>query len=122
MESETDGTQWADYNCLFHSVVEEAANSPMLVSVLRNLRELSALYVTHSILTEPDRVRRGNAEHNEILLAIIMRDPEAAADAMLRHLDGTTRTLLNVHLLGAGRSGRSAVLDRAGNTVAGPRN
>jgi DNA-binding GntR family transcriptional regulator len=117
MESENDGTQWADYNCRFHSVIEEAANSPMLVSVLRNLRELSALYVTHSIMSEPDRVRRGNAEHNEILLAIITRDPDAAADAMLRHLDGTTRTLLNVHLLGADRRGRSAVLGHGRSAV-----
>ena len=101
MESETDGPVWADYNCRFHSVIEEAGNSPMLVSVLKNLRELSALYVTHSILSEPDRVRYGNAEHSEILQAIIARDPEAAADAMLRHLDGTIRTLLNVHEVGA---------------------
>ena len=103
MESETDGPQWADYNCRFHSVIEESGNSPMMVSVLKNLRDLSALYVTHSILSEPDRVRCGNAEHNEILQAIITRDPEAAADAMLRHLDGTIRTLLNVHRIGSPR-------------------
>jgi DNA-binding GntR family transcriptional regulator len=108
MESETDGPQWADYNSRFHSVIEEAGNSPRLVAVLKNLRELSALYVTHSILSEPDRVRCGNAEHNEILQAIIARDPEAAADAMLRHLDGTIRTLLNVHQIGNPRSGRPA--------------
>lgn len=109
MESETDGAQWADYNCRFHSVIEEAAGSPMLVSVLKNLRELSALYVTHSILSEPDRVRYGNSEHSEILQAIITRDPEAAADAMLRHLDGTLRTLLNVHRIGCPRARRSTV-------------
>lgn len=107
MESETDGAQWADYNSQFHSVIEEAGNSPMLVSVLKNLRELSALYVTHSILSEPDRVRHGNAEHNEILRAIIARDPETAADAMLRHLDGTIRTLLNVHRIGTPGGRRS---------------
>lgn len=100
MESETDGPQWAEYNSRFHSVIEEAGNNPRLVGVLKNLRELSALYVTHSILSEPDRVRCGNAEHNEILQAIITRDAEAAADAMLRHLDGTIRTLLNVHEVG----------------------
>ena len=109
MESENDGPQWADYNCRVHSVIEEAGNSPILVSVLKNLRELSALYVTHSILSEPDRVRCGNAEHREILRAIIERDPETAADAMLRHLDGTIRTLLNVHQIGTPRGRRSTV-------------
>ncbi len=109
METETDGTRWADYNCRFHSVIEEAGNSPMLVSMLKNLRELSTLYVTHSIMSDPDRVRDGNAEHNEILQAITTRDPQAAADAMLRHLDGTIRTLLNVHQIAAPRDGRSTI-------------
>lgn len=103
MESETNGRHWADYNCRFHSVIDEAGNSPMMVSVLKNLRERSALYVTHSIVSVPERVRCGNAEHDEIIRAIVARDPEAAADAMLRHLDGTLRTLLNVRQIGAPR-------------------
>jgi DNA-binding GntR family transcriptional regulator len=61
--------------------------------MLRNLRELSALYVTHSIIAMPGRAKRANAEHAQILRAIIGRDPEAAAEAALRHLDGTLRAL-----------------------------
>jgi DNA-binding GntR family transcriptional regulator len=41
----------------------------------------------------PDRAGRANAEHAEILRAVIAGDPEAAADAALRHLDGTLRAL-----------------------------
>ena len=35
--------------------------------------DLSALYVTHSIVSEPDRAVNGRAEHEEILKAIIAR-------------------------------------------------
>jgi DNA-binding GntR family transcriptional regulator len=97
MERETDGSRWAEYNDSFHSVIEEAGSSPQLVAILNNLRDLSALYVTHSIVAEPVRAAAGGAEHEEILKAIIARDPQAAADAMFRHLDGRLRTLLAVH-------------------------
>jgi DNA-binding GntR family transcriptional regulator len=96
MRSEAESTQWAEYNLRFHGILEEAGSNPRLTDILRNLRELSALYVAHSILTEPDRVRQANAEHEEILRAVIDRDAEAAADAVLRHLDGTLRALLTV--------------------------
>jgi DNA-binding GntR family transcriptional regulator len=96
MRSEAESTRWAEYNLRFHGILEEAGSSPRLTDILRNLRELSALYVAHSILTEPDRVRQANAEHEEILRAVIDRDAEAAADAVLRHLDGTLRALLTV--------------------------
>jgi len=100
MESETDGARFADYNTDFHRVIEEAGTSPRLALILANLRAVSALYVTRSLLVEPGRRRDANAEHAEILRAIIDRDPEAAADAVLRHLDGTLRALLQVRATG----------------------
>ena len=107
MERETDGQRWADHNDGFHSVIEEAGCGPRLVAILKNLRDLSALYVTHSIVAEPERVRSARAEHEEILKAVIAHDPEAAADAMFRHLDGRLRTLLTVHQVGAPSRRRS---------------
>jgi DNA-binding GntR family transcriptional regulator len=107
MEVESDGQRWAEYNDSFHSVIEEAGNSPRLVAILENLRDLSALYVTHSIVSEPERAVNARAEHEEILEAIIARDPEAAADAMFRHLDGRLRMLLTVHQVGEPRRGRT---------------
>lgn len=96
MESETDGARFADYNTDFHQVIEEAGTSPRLALILANVRAVSALYVTRSIMVEPGRRRDANAEHAEILRALIDRDPEAAADAVLRHLDGTLHALLQL--------------------------
>lgn len=93
MESETDAKQWAGYNSSFHSVIDAAGCNAQLLAILENLRELSDRYVTHSIRSTPDRARQANAEHEEIMRAIIARDPEAAADAMFRHLDGTLSAL-----------------------------
>jgi DNA-binding GntR family transcriptional regulator len=106
MSSEEAAPRWAEYNQRFHSIIEEAGSSPRLAVILRNLRELSTLYVTHSILSEPDRVSRAHAEHEEILRAIVDRDPEAAADAVLRHLDGTLTTLLTFRQVGSSERNR----------------
>lgn len=105
MQSETDCTQWAQSNSSFHHVIDEAGSSPRLAAILENLRQLSARYITHSLLTVPDRARQANAEHAEILRAVIARDPEAAADAVIRHLDGTLLTL-SVHPIGTPRGSR----------------
>jgi DNA-binding GntR family transcriptional regulator len=108
MESETDAKRWADYNVSFHRVIDEAGNSPRLAAILRSLRELSARYVTHSIRAAPERVRQANAEHEEIMRAVIARDPEAAAEAMFRHLDGTLAALRVRQLGGNPRGTRPA--------------
>jgi DNA-binding GntR family transcriptional regulator len=107
METETDSTVWAEHNSSFHNVIAEAGNSPRLVAMLKNLRDLSALYVTHSIVAMPGRARRANAEHAQILRAVITRDAEAAADAALRHLDGTLRSL-HIRPVAAGDSSATA--------------
>ena len=100
MENEADCAVWAEYNSSFHNVIAEAGNSPRLVAILKNLRELSALYVTHSIVGVSGRAQHANAEHAQILQAVIAHDAEAAADAALRHLDGTLRSL-NIRPIGA---------------------
>jgi len=105
MESETDGTRWAEHNASFHNVIDLAGNSPRLVAILKNLRELSTLYITHSILAVPDRARQANAEHEEILRAVFAHDPVAAADAVLRHLDGTLGALRGIHQLRTSHTG-----------------
>ena len=105
METETDGARWAEHNASFHNVIDRAGNSPRLVAILKNLRELSTLYITHSVLAVPDRAKRANAEHEEILRAIFAHDPVAAADAMLRHLDGTLGALRTMRQLRAPDSG-----------------
>jgi hypothetical protein len=51
--TETDGTRWAEHNASFHDIIALAGNSPSLVAMLTNLRELSTRYITHSVLARP---------------------------------------------------------------------
>jgi DNA-binding GntR family transcriptional regulator len=106
MHEVADPGAWSDLNTRFHSVLEEAGSSPLLAAILRNLRALSGLYVTHSLLLQPDRLRAGNAEHREILEAVIGNDPDAAANAVTRHLNGTLNTLLQVREVGGVEAGQ----------------
>jgi DNA-binding GntR family transcriptional regulator len=89
MESETDARQWAEFDAAFHRVIGGPGTAPRTATILENLRKLSARYVTHSILAVPDRARESNAEHEEILRAVLAGDADAAAEATFRHLDGT---------------------------------
>jgi DNA-binding GntR family transcriptional regulator len=104
MQATTDSAQWVEHNASFHKIIDEAGSSPRLVAILGNLRELSARYITHSVRTVPGRASQANAEHVEILRAIIARDPDAAADAAIRHLEGTP-SALSMHPVGAARPG-----------------
>ena len=115
MQATADGAQWVEHNASFHKIIDEAGSSPRLVAILGNLRELSARYITHSVRTVPGRAGRANAEHAEILRAIIARDPEAAAHAAIRHLDGTP-SALTMHPVGAS----DARLNPASRPVAAP--
>jgi DNA-binding GntR family transcriptional regulator len=93
MKSETDAGRWADLDAAFHCVIGGPDNSPRLTGMLENLRELSARYVRHSIAAAAGRIHESNAEHEEIMRTVLAGDPMAAADATLRHLDGTVRAL-----------------------------
>jgi DNA-binding GntR family transcriptional regulator len=93
MGAETDAQRWAGLDSGFHRVTGEPGSSPRLAALLENLRELSAGYVRHSVLVALDRARASGAEHEEIMRALLKGDPEAAADATFRHLDGTLSAL-----------------------------
>jgi DNA-binding GntR family transcriptional regulator len=93
MESETDAGQWTHLDSSFHRFIGEASDSPRLAAALEDLREQSARYVQHSILALPERTRESGTEHEAIMRAILKGDPDAAADAMFRHLDGTLSAL-----------------------------
>jgi DNA-binding GntR family transcriptional regulator len=96
MRTEDAEGQWTDYNFRFHRLIEDAGSGPRVAAILGELRGLAKGYVEEAILAHTDRAPTANAEHEEILRAIIAGDPQAAADAMLRHLDSSLRDLLTV--------------------------
>lgn len=82
-----------DVNAEFHEAIYETANNAFLADETRRLRNRVAAYrrrVTHM----PTRIEDTIREHEEIMEAILARDPEAAHRAMRAHL-----TLLGENLL-----------------------
>jgi DNA-binding GntR family transcriptional regulator len=96
MRDEPAGSRWADYNMAFHGLIEDAGSGPRLAAILTELRWLASGHVRESILAGADRLDEANAEHQDILRAVIAGDAEAAADASLRHLESSLQGLLTV--------------------------
>jgi len=96
MRTEDSGPQWADYSFRFHRLIEDAGSGPRTTAILGELRGLARAHAEEAILAYSGRASHADAEHEEILRAIIAGDAQAAADAALRHLDSSLRALLMV--------------------------
>jgi DNA-binding GntR family transcriptional regulator len=86
MEREKDVAEWTILNAEFHSVLAEASRQPILMSILRKLRNISALYVAQSLRRQHDRLEAGNTEHRAILDACKERNVAVAQEAELVHM------------------------------------
>jgi DNA-binding GntR family transcriptional regulator len=90
MEQEGDMVLWVNMNREFHALLGKAAQSPILQSVLTNLRDRSAPYVAMWI-QEANRIPVGNREHRALLDACRARDEALAVETVKLHLEPTTR-------------------------------
>jgi len=74
----------------FHAKVAEATGNPVFLKVMVSLADLFLQQfesTTRHLYYEPDRVASNLREHQAILDAIVQRRPEAAREAMVRHLE-----------------------------------
>jgi DNA-binding GntR family transcriptional regulator len=94
MRTESSSVLWARYNLRFHALLEDAGGSSRLAAILGEFREATEVSVRQSITVEAGLMREANAEHEEILRAVIMGDPEASADATFRHLNNQLHRML----------------------------
>ncbi len=89
MEGEHDPAAWTDLNAAFHSVLAGAARRPRLGAIIRNLRNLSALYIAASLQDVPERFEVANQEHADLLTAIREQDVASAEAITAVHLAHT---------------------------------
>lgn len=99
MQQESQAKE-ADY--AFHRAIAVASGNPLLVETLDQLSERvkGAMYVTLSLTRQASEQRRARVldEHDRIVHAIRIGDPESAAIAMRYHLDQVRNRLLDRHL------------------------
>lgn len=89
MESEKDPGTWTMLNNQFHGILAQASRSPLLASILRNLRDRSSPYVASSMRHLDDRIRQANQEHAALLEACIDDDAATAIKITIAHLEAT---------------------------------
>jgi DNA-binding GntR family transcriptional regulator len=78
---------WARANDQFHEAVQAAAGNERLRRTIRDLQKAFPRRLSWSTLEADSKLLADNVEqHNEILRAIESRDPDAARDAMRRHV------------------------------------
>lgn len=70
---------------LFHSSIYRAAGNRRIEEILRNLKD-QIRWVRATTATLPGRVAESLREMDRVLVAMEARDPEAAAEAMSRHI------------------------------------
>lgn len=96
MRTEDTGPLWARYNCRFHGLLEDVGGGPRLTTILGEFRELTEGVIRDAIMAEDTLKQEANAEHEEILRAVLAGDAEAAADATFRHLNSRLRGMLTM--------------------------
>jgi len=89
MEAEAGIARWVVLNRDFHALLSGAGRSPLLTSVLTNLRNRSAPYVAMNLKVERTRSDVGNSEHRQLLAALRARDQEKAIEVVRLHLGST---------------------------------
>lgn len=92
-----DPGRWVEVNWQFHSLLEQAAASPRLASIVKSVQDAGAIYVAHSVKLAPERIAEGNAEHAALLEALRNRDGDAAARLLWEHLDHTLQIILRAY-------------------------
>jgi GntR family transcriptional repressor for pyruvate dehydrogenase complex len=95
MQTEIDaGEPGLEGDRRFHLGVAAASHNPVLIKLLKGLRE-PLDRTSETSLTRPGQPCRSLADHHEILAAISRGAPAEAAEKMLTHLVGTTDHLIN---------------------------
>lgn len=89
-----DGTtvnRQVDADVQFHRVLADATGNPLFPILLQSLEALLREFRRQAI--EVRGVRSGIKEHAAVLEAVRSRDPQAAREAMIRHMKLAERTL-----------------------------
>ena len=89
-----------------HKTITKAARNPIMSRVIDSISKL--LTVSRSRTVEITSVRERTVEdHRAIVAALKRRDPEAAQEAMLQHLNNVEQGLLDSHPVATEATGQA---------------
>ena len=95
MAKDPQSDSFVDYNRDFHLAIYDAAESPRLAGILKGLLDASVMYVNASHQLRPELRDKAVKDHAEIIAALRRGDAEAAASAILEHINIPRSVLLS---------------------------
>ena len=95
MKNATDTPSIVYCDMEFHTLLAKATHNFAIIKVFEVLRD-SYLRIIENNVSSLGNV--GHVEHKEITIAITMRSPELAEEAMIRHLDYSAKLYINQQL------------------------
>lgn len=93
--AEDGGAAWRQCHREFHHALLSGCGSPRLLAIADSLRDSSELYRAWSRTLARDTDRDFAAEHRAIVDRVLARDADGAVEALSRHIERTTATLLD---------------------------
>lgn len=91
----TDLARTMESDIRFHSMLYRASQNKKIETLINDLREQTQR-LRSSTLSRPGRLRFALDEHRQILTAIEARDPEAARDASIAHVERSREVMLGL--------------------------
>ncbi|MET9328050.1 GntR family transcriptional regulator [Tsukamurella sp. NPDC003166] len=85
---------WSEAHRQFHHVLLAGGSSKRLTGIADGLRDCSDLYIHWSRTLAHDDHRDAAAEHQQIADLTLARDADAAATALVAHIERTTEVLI----------------------------
>jgi DNA-binding GntR family transcriptional regulator len=89
MSLRSPDAQWVDDNREFHRILDGTSAQPHLRAFLRQLADMSALYVGVSVSNDPERRRRARDDHRSLIAAYRARNPDVVIAITLSHINDT---------------------------------
>jgi DNA-binding GntR family transcriptional regulator len=74
-----------------HEAIADGSGNPLMADMIRDLRRRTRIF---DLGRMPERARAVYQEHLDIVVAVNIGDPHAAADAMTRHIDNVKTAVL----------------------------
>ena len=87
MAVDPESTDFVDHNRDFHLAIYDAAGSPRMAAILKGLLDASVMYVSAGHQGRPELRHKAVADHAQIIEALKARDVDAAAEAILEHIN-----------------------------------
>jgi len=93
-----DFDNYSKCNRQFHDIIYEASGRPITVEMIKGIKNQLIRFQFRTMLV-PGRSDNSILEHTDLLEALVVRNEEAASEAIARHIDNVASTIVKYKAL-----------------------